>query len=528
MEIFLTSYIAFFIILALGIAIGKISIKGVSLDSSAVIFVAFVFGYFGVEMPEIIQKLGLIFFIYSVGIQAGPGFFDSFKQQGLKLIALTAIVIVSAAFMTIVASYLMEIPVELAVGIFTGALTSTPGLAAAIDGTKSTISSIGYGIAYPVGVIGVILFVKLIGKFFKIDFKKESENYMKEITSEFPILKNKNYVVENPNICGRTIGDIKIRRMTNTNISRVCHEGVTFTPAADTILYKGDIVKVVGTEEDLEKIELLIGSHTHEKISLGKKFVLKTVLVTNKEVVNKSFAELSLFTKYNATATSIRRTGIDIAPTAHTKVKYGDKIIIACSDDYSKQVSELFGDNRKQLTKLDFFPISVGIILGVFLGMFVIPLGEYSFKLGLTGGILISSLVLSKIGKTGNILWNVSGESNQMLRKMGLLFFLTAVGTNAGKNIIETLNNNGYELFALGFVLTLVPMILVIVIGHFVFKINFLTLLGTITGSMTSTPGLSALDSMTDSNAPKVAYATVYPFALVLMIVFIQIIIKLF
>ncbi|MGD8780688.1 MAG: TrkA C-terminal domain-containing protein [Ignavibacteria bacterium] len=528
METFLNPYIAFFIIVGLGIALGNISIKGISFDSSAVIFVAFLFGYLGVEMPEIIQKLGLIFFIYSVGIQAGPGFFESFKKQGLKLIILSATVVGSAALLAIGFSLGLDIPIDLAVGIFTGALTSTPGLAAAIDSTKSTVSSIGYGIAYPFGVLGVILFVKVIGNFFKVDYKKEENKYTEEIKSDFPQLVNKNYVVENPNIFGKTVGELKIRSMTNTNISRVFQYGNTFTPTASTVLNQGDIIKAVGTENDLKKIELLIGKGTDQKISLGKKFIVKSVLVTKKDVVNKSFAELSLFTKYNATATSIRRSGIDIAPTAHTKVKYGDKIMIACAEEDMKHVADLFGDNKKHLVELDFFPISVGIILGVLIGMISIPLGSYSFKLGLTGGILISSLILSKIGKTGRILWNVAGESNQLLRKLGLIFFLTAVGTNAGQHIETTLNDNGYILFIVGIVITIIPMIIAVLLGHYVYKINFLTLIGALTGSMTSTPALSSVDSLTDSNAPKVAYATVYPFALVLLIIFTQIMVKLF
>lgn len=528
MEILLTPYVAFFIIVALGIAVGKINIKGISLESSAVIFVAFVFGHLGVKMPDIIQKIGLVFFIYSVGIQAGPGFFESFKKQGLKLIVLTTIVIVSAALLTVVSSKILDIPVDLAVGLFTGALTSTPGLAAAIDSTKSTVASIGYGITYPLGVLIVIIFVKVIDKFLKVNIVKEEQKYINEIASDHPSLMNKNYFIENPNIFGKTIGDLKIRSMTNTNVSRVSQNGITFTPNSTTILNEGDIIKAVGTENDLRKIELLIGHETEKHISLASKFVVKTILVTKKNVVNKSFEEISLFTKYNATATSIRRSGIDIVPTAYTKIKYGDKIKIACGEEELKGLSDLFGDNRKHLVDLDFLPISVGIILGVLLGMITIPLGPSSFKLGLTGGVLISSIILSKIGRTGNMLWNVAGESNQLLRKLGLLFFLTSVGTNAGQNIIATLSENGYELFIVGIIITLIPMIIATLVGFYVYKINFLTLLGSLTGSMTSTPALSSIDSITDSNAPKIAYATVYPFALVLLIVITQIMVKLF
>ncbi len=266
MEVFLNPYVAFFLIIAIGIAIGNISIKGISLDSSAVIFVAFVFGHFGVKMPNIVQKIGLIFFIYSVGIQAGPGFFESFKKHGVSLITLAAITIITAAILTVTFSMGLGIPIDIAVGLFTGALTSTPGLAAAIESTHSTVSSIGYGLAYPFGVLGVILFIKIANKLFNIDIQKEEIDYMNEISSDFPKIINRNFVIENPNIFNKSIGELKIRSMTKTNISRVMQDGNTFTPNSSTILHKGNVIKAVGTEEDLQKIKLLIGNETDEKI----------------------------------------------------------------------------------------------------------------------------------------------------------------------------------------------------------------------------------------------------------------------
>lgn len=526
MEIITVSYIAFFVILAIGIALGNISYKGISLDTSAIIFVALIFGHLGVKLPPLIQQIGLIFFIYSVGIQAGPGFFDSFKKQGLNQIFLTVVVMVSAGALTVVFALMLELPLDLMTGIFTGALTSTPGLAAAIESTGSHAASIGYGIAYPFGVLGVILFVKLIGKFFGVDFRNEEKKYNEAITADYPKPMNKNFIVENPKVFGKTVGELNIRSMTGTNISRVFHEGVTTTPRFDTVLHKGDVIKAVGSEEDLEKIKILIGSETDKQIPLGKRFIVKSLLVSNKEVVNKSFAELGLFSKYNVTATSIRRAGIDITPTANTKIRFGDKIMVACAENALEAVSALFGDNQKKLSELDLLPISLGILIGVLLGHITIPVAGFEFSLGLTGGVLIASIILSKIGKTGPLLWNVSGTTNQLLRKLGLVFFLAAVGTSAGENLVATVNENGFQLLLVGAVITMVPMILVIIIGHFFFKINFLTLLGTLTGSMTSTPALSAIDDMSDSDAPRVAYATVYPFALVLIVVLSQLIAK--
>lgn len=503
--------------------LGKVKVKGISLDVSAIIFVALLFGHFGVVMPDIFQKIGLIFFIYSVGIQAGPGFFESFKKDGIKLISIAAIAVISGALVSGLLAYSLDLDYKLVVGLFTGALTSTPGLAAAIESTQSTLASIGYGIAYPFGVLAVIIFVKISPKLFKISIKDEELKYEEEVRADFPAIINRNFVVENKNIFGKTLGELKIRTMTKTNISRVLHNGEAFTPTAKTSLQEGDVVKAVGTANDLNKVSLLIGKETTTDIPLSKQYVIQSILVTNEKIVNKSLGEIGLFEQYNATAVSIRRAGIDITPRASSKVRFGDKITVACGDQSIANVKKLFGDNRKRLTDLDFFPVSMGIIIGVLIGKISIPIFGFTFSLGLTGGVLLAAIILSRIGKTGNILWNVSGSSNQLLRKLGLIFFLVAVGTDAGGNLMETLNTGGLTYFAVGAVITIVPMVITMVVGHYLLKINFLVLIGALTGAMTSTPALSAVDPMSDSNGPKIAYAAVYPFALVLIIICSQI-----
>jgi len=523
MEILRNEYVAFFAIVALGILMGKIKIKGISLDVSAIIFVALLFGHYGVVMPDIFQKIGLIFFIYSVGIQAGPGFFESFKKDGVRLISISALAVLTGAIVASVLSYFMEIDFKLAVGLFAGAMTSTPGLAAAIESTNSTLASIGYGIAYPFGVLAVIIFVKISPKLFKVSIKEEELAYEEEVKADFPDIIHKNYIVENKNIFGKTLGELKIRTMTKTNISRVLHEDEAFTPTAKTALYEGDKVKAVGTAKDLEKVQLLIGSKTDTKIPLSSKYVVQSILVTNEKVINKSLAEIGLFEQYNATATSIRRAGIDITPDASSKLRFGDKITVACGDQSIANVKKLLGDSKKRLTDLDFLPVSMGIIIGVLLGKLSIPIFGFNFSLGLTGGVLLAAIILSRIGKTGHIVWNVSGSSNQLLRKLGLIFFLVAVGTDAGGSLVETLQTGGLTYLFVGITITIVPMLLTMIIGHFVLKINFLVLIGALTGAMTSTPALSAVEPMSESNGPKIAYASVYPFALVLIIICSQI-----
>jgi putative transport protein len=527
MELLQNEYVAFFAIVALGLLIGKIKIKGISLDVSAIIFVALLFGHYGIVMPDIFQKIGLIFFIYSVGIQAGPGFFESFKKDGLRLVSIAGIAVLSGAIVASLLAYVIDIDFKLAVGLFTGALTSTPGLAAAIESTDSTLASIGYGIAYPFGVLAVIIFVKVSPKLFKVSIKDEERMYEDEVKADFPGIIHKNFIVENKNIFNKTLGELKIRTLTHTNISRILHNGEAFTPTSQTPLQEGDVIKAVGTENDLKKVQILIGVETDTKIPLSSRSVIQSVLVTNEKVIRKTLGEIGLFEQYNATATSIRRSGIDITPDASSKLRFGDKVTIACGDQSITSVKKLLGDSKKRLTDLDFFPVSIGIIVGVLIGKLSIPVLGFNFSLGLTGGVLMAAIILSRIGKTGNIVWNVSGSSNQLLRKLGLVFFLVAVGTDAGGHLVETLNTGGLTYLAVGAVITIVPMLLTIIIGHYLLKINFLVLIGALTGAMTSTPALSAIDPMTDSNGPKIAYASVYPFALVLIIICSQIMGKL-
>ncbi|MFO8236260.1 MAG: aspartate:alanine exchanger family transporter [Bacteroidales bacterium] len=528
MDFLSQTHVVFFIIIAAGIALGRIKVKGISLDISAVIFVALIFGHYGFHVPAIFQKIGLILFMFSVGIQAGPGFFDSFKKTGKILISLAFLIIIIASLLTVLLSYIWDIHSRLAVGLFTGALTSTSGLAAAIESTQSSMSSIGFGIAYPFGVIGVILFARLSPKIFKVNIKEEEEKYQREIQSDHPDLITKNYLVENPRIFGNTLNDLHLRSMTNTNISRVIKDGEVLQADGSTVLHKGDILRAVGTAEDLNQLKYIIGKEIEVEIPLKSRLVVRKFLVTNKYVINKSLKELGLLVQYNATATGIRRSGIDIIPRANSKLRFGDKIAVTLPEDNVKELGKLFGDSRKKMDELNFLPIALGILIGIILGELTIPLaGGIEFKLGLTGGVLISALVLSKIGKTGNIVWNVSGTTNQFLRKLGLVFFLAAVGTSAGEHLVATIQESGIKFLISGLIITLVPMILSISIGFYFFKINFLTLIGALTGSMTSTPALSAVEPMTDSNAPQVAYATVYPFALVLLIIASQLLGKL-
>jgi putative transport protein len=256
---------------------------------------------------------------------------------------------------------------------------------------------------------------------------------------------------------------------------------------------------------------------------LQKGYEVQSILVTNKDVVNKPLGSFDLWNNYQATITRIRRSGLDITPTPSMRLQMGDKLVVASSKENMKQVTRIFGNDDKRLSDTDFFPVAAGIIIGILLGRMTLSFGEsFSFSLGITGGVLAVSMILSRIGRTGPVIWTMTFTANQLLRQLGLMFFLASVGTKAGAQIVETYSQYGIKLFIVGGIITLVPMILAVIDAKFIKPVNTLTLLGTLTGSMTSTPGLAATDSMTNCNAPAIAYATVYPVAMVILVICVQ------
>lgn len=524
MELLQNTYFTLFLIITLGYLLGKIKVAGISLDVSAVLFVALVFGHLGYIIPKDLQKIGLILFIYSVGMQAGPGFFSTFKSQGRKFAYLGLVLIGSASLVTYLSTVVFDLDMKIAIGLLTGALTSTPGLAAAIDVTQSPLASIGYGIAYPFGVIGVILFVRLYPKFSKTKLVEAEKQIEDELKQQHPVIIKKNFIVENRNAFGKSLADLKVRQMTQGVVSRIMRNGDAFVPSPQSKLEPNDIIKVVGSESALNKIKMLIGPETDKEIPLSQKYDVRTILVSNKECANMTIGELNLLQNYGATITRIRRSGIDITPNKTTRLLLGDKVIVACDKENMKQVVVALGNDDKKLSDSDMMPVAIGIILGILFGKISISFtNSFSFSFGITGGVLFVALILSNIGKTGNILWTMSGAANQLIRQLGLLFFLSAVGTGAGAKLVETYNEYGIMLFVVGGLITLLPMIISALFSYFVLKLNLLELLGALTGGMTSTPGLAAVTSMTPNDAPQISYATIYPVAMVLLIIFVQI-----
>ena len=391
-----SSYFSLFLIVALGFMLGRVKIKGLSLDVSAVIFIALLFGHFGVIIPKELGNFGLVLFIFTIGIQAGPGFFDSFRSKGKTLILITMLIICSACLTAVGLKYAFDIDTPSVVGLIAGALTSTPGLAVAIDSTHSPLASIAYGIAYPFGVIGVILFVKLLPKIMRVDLDKEARRLEIERRGQFPELITCIYRITNSNVFNRSLMQINARGMTGAVISRLKHSDEISIPTASTVLHEGDYIQAVGSEESLNQLAVLVGEREEGELPLDKTQEIESLLLTKKDMINKQLGDLNLQKNFGCTVTRIRRSGIDLSPSPDLALKFGDKLMVVGEKEGLKGIARLLGNNAKKLSDTDFFPIAMGIVLGVLFGKINISFSEsLSFSPGLTGGVLMVALVLS-------------------------------------------------------------------------------------------------------------------------------------
>ncbi len=507
-----------FIIISIGYFLGKIKVKGFSFESSAILFVAMFAGHLGIKLPSSIKILGLLFFIYSIGLQAGPRFFSFFKKEGKILNLFAFLIVTSGALATIFAIIFLHINHKIAIGLFAGALTSTPGLAAAQEATGSNLTSVGYGIAYPFGVIGVILFIKVLPYFVKY---KEKRN---ETENEKANIKFQHNIVKNPAIFGKTLRELSFRTMTGCVISRIKRGESTFIPKPSTKLLKGDIVRVVGTENNLKNATNFLGGISKQPIDKGENITVKRFVVTNKETIGKTIREIALNSYLDATITRIRRSGIEFPAMLNHKLEWGDRITVVGEKKVMNKIKEIFGDDIKALEEGNIYSVILGMVIGIMLGMIPVSIGNIlSIKIGITGGILLSGLILSNIGKTGPIIWRAPGPIIHLVRELGLVFFLAVVGVNAGSSFLTIIKSKGISLLMAGAIITVSPLIFSTIFNKLITRFSQSKLGGILAGGMTSTPGLSAAIGNSKSEEPLIYYASVYPVAMISMIIWAKI-----
>ncbi len=526
MEILHNSLFALFLIVALGLVLGQIKVRGLSLDVSAVIFVALIFGTFGVKVDALFQTMGLILFVLSVGIQSGPGFVASFRHNALQMIGPVLLLIALSVAIMLGLSWAFGINPRLALGLLTGARSSNSALAVGVSSTGSNLPALGHSLAYPLGVLGALFFVRLLPRLFGANLTLEEKLYHDQQRRVNPPLVTKTFTVRNPNLVGKALGALQFSRFTGVNLSRIMHRGEILIPTSSTVLDEGDLVKAVGLEPDLESLKLFIGPETKAaefvEIPHDQKNDARWVLVTNRKLLNKSLEEVGLGENFAATVTRLKRHEVELTPHPWSTLRYGDLVMVVGAKSVMAEVNNFLGGGKPSVDR-DFLPISLVIVLGLLLGSLSIPLWPgFTFSFGVTGGVLVTALVLSAVGKTGPVLWHINDSSLRFVRQLGLLLFLTAVGTDAGSHLWEVFNTQGAAIVITALCISLVPLLVVAVVCRFVFRMNLLTLMGLLSGGTTCSPALAVATSLSSSNVPTVAYSTVYPFAMITMMIVAQ------
>ena len=513
-----------FLIISLGFLFGRIRVMGFSFEASGILFIAMIFGHYGFNLNSEFQTFGLILFIYAIGLQAGPSIFNISKKQGLQLYVLVFTVISVGAITTLVAAKIFDVKMPLAIGLFAGALTSTPGLASAQETTQSALTSTGYGLAYPFGVIGVILFLKLLPVIMKINIRKEEQAEKSHQEEQQKPVVHKHVLITNKELNGKSLAELNFNRITGTIISRIMHDGEILVPGAATVLHLNDVVRIVGTETQLKIAIPFLGKLSEAKFPEVKHFESRRFVVTNKEVIGKKISELNLYSYYNANITRIRRGGLEFTAEPDQVLSWGDRVRVAGDASHMDDIRSLFGDEMKKVEFGDIFSIFMGMLLGIIAGLIPFSIGKaISFNLGITGGVLLAGLFLSNRGKVGPVIWQVPVPITAIIRELGLTLFLAVVGIKTGADVLNTIKADGLKLVLIGSVITLLPMIAVSLIARTKYKIKLLELYGIISGGMTSTPGLAVATGVTDSQTPLIIYATVYPAAMILMMIWVKI-----
>ncbi len=546
------SMLVFALVISIGIILGRIKIFGVSLGITWILFVGIIFGHFGLNIdPTILhfmKEFGLILFVYSIGMQVGPSFFSSFKKGGLTLNMLA----VSIVFLGVVTTYTLHLitnlPLSTMVGILSGAVTNTPGLGAAqqtfydmkVSADPSLAKdyaeiSMGYAVAYPLGVVGVITSLILIRYIFKVKLSDETKELDSLDESKYTEAQMFSLKISNPAIFGKSLSEVK--RFTDKEfvVSRVKHAGGESLEVAHpkTVLYEDDIVLVVSNLQNIDSISVLLGSKIDMDQSdwseLDDELVSRRIIITKPEINGKTIRNLKLRSLYGINVTRVNRAGLDLIGDPKLELQLGDRLTVVGSKSSVAKVESFLGNSLKRLHQPNLVSIFIGIALGVLFGSipFMLPGIPQPVKLGLAGGPLIVAILISKFGPRYKMVTYTTMSANLMLREIGISLFLACVGLEAGKGFVETIVNGGYIWVGYGVIITVLPLLIVGAIGRLVFKLNYFTLMGVVSGSMTNPPALSFANATAGSDAPAVSYATVYPLTMFLRVVTAQILILL-
>ncbi|HHK8811810.1 TPA: putative transporter [Escherichia coli] len=537
------------LVAVVGLFIGNVKFRGIGLGIGGVLFGGIIVGHFvsqagmtlSSDMLHVIQEFGLILFVYTIGIQVGPGFFASLRVSGLRLNLFAVLIVIIGGLVTAILHKLFDIPLPVVLGIFSGAVTNTPALGAGqqilrdLGTPMEMVDQMGmsYAMAYPFGICGILFTMWMLRVIFRVNVETEAQQHESSRTNGGALIKTINIRVENPNLHDLAIKDVPILNGDKIICSRLKREETLKVPSPDTIIQLGDLLHLVGQPADLHNAQLVIGQEVDTSLSTkGTDLRVERVVVTNENVLGKRIRDLHFKERYDVVISRLNRAGVELVASGDVSLQFGDILNLVGRPSAIDAVANVLGNAQQKLQQVQMLPVFIGIGLGVLLGSIpvFVPGFPAALKLGLAGGPLIMALILGRIGSIGKLYWFMPPSANLALRELGIVLFLSVVGLKSGGDFVNTLvNGEGLSWIGYGALITAVPLITVGILARMLAKMNYLTMCGMLAGSMTDPPALAFANNLhPTSGAAALSYATVYPLVMFLRIITPQLLAVLF
>ncbi len=526
-----------FLVSAIGYVLGRVQIGGVSLGVAAVLFVGLAFGALdpNLKLPETVYQLGLVLFVYTIGLSGGPGFFASLQRKGLRDNLLVLGVLLLATALTVAVHLAIGASAPITAGVFAGSLTNTPALASVIEQLKRNAGDelsdavltgpvVGYSVTYPMGVLGVIMAISFFQRLWRVDYAAEARS-SPDLSLGVENLVNRTVRVTHPEMDGRNLGELVRTNGWDVVFSRLQHDGHMSIATSDAYLRLNDLVSVIGTPEEVERVVAALGEPAPEPLELDRHTLdFRRVFVSNPEVAGKRLRDLDLPRTQGAIITRLRRGDADILPHGDTVLELGDRVRVVTRRENLDNVSKYFGDSYRRLSEIDVVSLGLGMAIGLLVGMIPFPLpGGGTFTLGFAGGPLIVALILGWLERTGPIVWSLPYSANLTLRQVGLTLFLAGVGLRSGYSFVSTMaEGGGLAIFVAGALITAVSAVTLLFVGYRLLKIPMGLCVGLLAGMQTQPAVLAFASEQTRNDMPNIGYATVYPLATIAKIILAQ------
>ena len=537
------------LVAVVGLFIGNVKFRGIGLGIGGVLFGGIIVGHFvsqagmtlSSDMLHVIQEFGLILFVYTIGIQVGPGFFASLRVSGLRLNLFAVLIVIIGGLVTAILHKLFDIPLPVVLGIFSGAVTNTPALGAGqqilrdLGTPMEMVDQMGmsYAMAYPFGICGILFTMWMLRVIFRVNVETEAQQHESSRTNGGALIRTINIRVENPNLHDLAIKDVPILNGDKIICSRLKREETLKVPSPDTIIQLGDLLHLVGQPADLHNAQLVIGQEVDTSLSTkGTDLRVERVVVTNENVLGKRIRDLHFKERYDVVISRLNRAGVELVASGDISLQFGDILNLVGRPSAIDAVANVLGNAQQKLQQVQMLPVFIGIGLGVLLGSIpvFVPGFPAALKLGLAGGPLIMALILGRIGSIGKLYWFMPPSAHLGVRELGIVLFLSVVGLKSGGDFVNTLvNGEGLSWIGYGALITAVPLITVGILARMLAKMNYLTMCGMLAGSMTDPPALAFANNLhPTSGAAALSYATVYPLVMFLRIITPQLLAVLF